>query len=59
MTTDGKKLHCLVVKDLWALVRGITSKHGGDFYCFNCFHSSNTKVKLKKHKDLCENYDYC
>ena len=52
MTTDGKKLHCLAVKNLWALVRGITSKHGGDFYCFNCFHSSNTKVKLKKQRSV-------
>ena len=42
-----------------ALLRGITSKHGGDFYCLNCFHSFITENKLKKHKSVCENYDYC
>ena len=32
----------------------------GDFYCLNCFHSYSTKDKLKKkHKDVCENHDYC
>ena len=41
------------------LLRGIISKHVRDFYCLNCFHSYSTKNKLKKHKDLCENHDYC
>ena len=42
-----------------ALLRGITSKHEGDFYCLNCFHSFRIENKLKKHKDVCENHDYC
>ena len=42
-----------------ALFRGITSKHDGDFYCLNCFQSYTTKNKLKKHKKVCENHDYC
>ena len=46
-------------KKLPALPRGITSKHVEDFYCLNCFHSYSTKDKLKKHKDVCENHDYC
>ena len=36
MITDGKKWHYLTVKNLSALLRGITSNHGGDFYCLNC-----------------------
>ena len=29
----------LAVKKLSASLRGITSKHHGDFYCLNCLHS--------------------
>ena len=46
-------------KKLSALLRRITSNHKGNFYCLNCFHSYRTKNKLKKHKDVCENHDYC
>ena len=53
MITNGKKWHYLAVNKLSALLRGITSKHVGDFYCLNCFHSYSTKDKLKKHKDVC------
>ena len=50
----GKKWHYLGVKKLSELLRGIaTSKHDGDFYCLNCFHSYWTKEKV------CENHDYC
>ena len=59
MITDGEKWHHLAVKKLSALLRGITSKHGGGFYCLSCFHSNITKEKLKKHKNVCENHDYC
>ena len=31
MITDGKKWHYLAVKKSSALLRGITSKHDGDF----------------------------
>ena len=41
------------------LFRGITSKHDGDFYCLNCFQSYTTENKLKNHKKVCENHDYC
>ena len=30
-----------------------------DFYCLNCFHSDHTFNKLKKHKRVCNNHDYC
>ena len=59
MITDGKKWHCLAVKSLSALLRGITSNHNGDFYCLNCFHSYSTKNKLKKHERVCNDHDYC
>ena len=57
--TDGKKWHYLPVKSFSALFCKISSSHKEDFYCLNCFHSYSTKDKLKKHKNLCENYDYC
>ena len=57
--TGGEKWHYLAVKKLSALLKGITSKHKGDFYCLNCFHSYSTKEKLKKHRNVCENHDYC
>ena len=59
MITDGEKWHYLTVKELFALFRGITSKHDGDFYCLNCFQSYTTENKLKKHKKVFENHDYC
>ena len=56
--TDAEKWHYLAVKILSVLLRVITSKHVGDFYFLNYFHSYSTKNKLKKHKDVCENHDY-
>ena len=49
----------LAVKKLSALLRGITSKHHGDFYCLNCFRSFETKNEFQLHKRLCENKDFC
>ena len=34
-------------------------KTSEDFYCLNYFQLYNTKNKLKKHKKVCENHDYC
>ena len=59
MNTDGKKWHCYAVKSLSALFKAITSKHEEDFYCLNCFQSYTTENKLKKHKKVFENHDYC
>ena len=58
MITDGEKWDYLAIKKFSALFRGITSKHVGDLYCLNCFHSFRTKNKLKEHKNVCENFDY-
>ena len=59
MITDGEKWHYLAVKSLSALFRGITGNNNGDFYCLNCFQSYTKENKLKKHKKVCENHDYC
>ena len=37
MISKVEKWHYLAVKKLSALLRGITSKNNGDFYCLNCF----------------------
>ena len=59
ITDDNNRCHCLAVKSLPTLLRGITSNHHGDFYCLNCFHSYRTLNKLKKHERVCNNHDYC
>ena len=48
---DCEKWHYLAVKSFSAWLTGITSKHNGDFYCTNCFHSFRTENKLKNHKN--------
>ena len=47
------------MKKLSALLRGITSKKNGDFYCLNCLHPYRTKNKLEYHKKVCGNKDLC
>ena len=42
--------HYIAAKQLSALLRGITSKHHGDFYCLNCLHYFRA---------VCENRDFC
>ena len=59
ITNDNEKWHYLAVKSLSRLLRGVTSNHNGDFYCLNCLHSCRTKEKLKKHKKVCKDYNYC
>ena len=59
MITDGEKWHYLAVKSLYALFRRITGNNHGDFYYLNCFQSYTTENKLKKHKKVCEDHDYC
>ena len=59
MIIDGKRLHYLAVRSLYVLFCKIISNNEEDFYCLNCFHSYSTKNRLNKHKDVCENHDYC
>ena len=49
--------HYLAVKKLSALLHEITSKHKGNFYYLNCFHSFRTEVK--SHGKVCETKDLC
>ena len=44
---------------LIVLLKGVISKHHGDFYCLNFLHSFRTKNKLKSHVKLCKNKDFC
>ena len=59
MISDGEKWHYLTVKRLSALLKGITSKHNGDYYCLNFFHSYASKESLEKHTKVCEDKDFC
>ena len=43
MTSNREKWHYLAGKKLSALLKRITSKHYGDFYCLNCLLSFRTK----------------
>ena len=45
-------------KKLSTLLRGITSKNHG-YFCFNCLHSFRTENKLKSHKNVYKNKDFC
>ena len=56
---NGNGWHYSAVKILSALLIGITSKHYCDFYCLNYFHSIRTKNKLKSHKKVFQNKNFC
>ena len=45
----------LQVQKITALLRGITSKHDGDFYCLNFVLFFWTENKLKSHEKVCKN----
>ena len=49
---EKKDWHYLALKDLYTLLKGITSKHHGDFYRLNCLYSFRTENKL----NLMKNY---
>ena len=46
MIPNGKEWHYLAVKKLSTLLRGITSKHHGHFYCLICLHSFATEKNV-------------
>ena len=46
-------------KRLSVLLRGITSKHHGDFYCLNFRNSFAAENKRESHKKVRENKDFC
>ena len=59
MITDGTgNWFYLAIKSISGLLRGITSKHNGDYYCLNCFQSYTTEKKRRKPGKVCENHDF-
>ena len=59
MIPNGEGWHYVVVEELPALLREVTSKHHSDFYCLTCLHSFRRKKKLESQKKVCENKDIC
>ena len=59
MIPNEEEWHYLAVKNLSSVLGGITSKHHGDCYCLNCLYFFRTEYKLKSHKKVCENKDFC
>ena len=59
MIPIGEGFYYLELQNLCALLRGIMSKHVGDFYCLNCPSSFRAKNKPESHKKLCKNKDFC
>ena len=55
-TSDGS---VRPIKSYSRLMNGYSSKHKGDFYCYNCGNSYRTDRALAKHVLLCEKHDYC
>ena len=49
LNPNGKWWHDLAVKKLSILLGSIRSKHHGDFYCLNCFHSFATESNREPH----------
>ena len=47
MIPNGYGWRYLAVKEFYALLRGLTSKHVRDLYCLNCLHSFGTKNKIE------------
>ena len=45
-------------KKLSALLRGITAKHHGDFFCLNCLHIFGTENKRESRKKVCKNKNF-
>ena len=56
---ENKNWHYLAVKRKSGLLRGITTRHNGDFYCLSCFYSYKTENKLRKHEKICNDHDFC
>ena len=50
MIPNREGWHYLAVTKLSALLKRITSKQDGNFYCLNCLRSFRTKNKFESHK---------
>ena len=58
MIPNGEGWHYPAVKKLSALLTAITSKHHGDFYSLNFFHSFATGNNRESHKKVFEKKDF-
>ena len=54
---NGEGWHYLVVKKLSVLLREITLKHDGNFYCLKCLYPFRTENTFKSHEKVCKNKD--
>ena len=54
MIPKGVGWHYITLKKLPALLRRITSKHIGDYYCLNSLYLFRTKYKLESHIKVLE-----
>ena len=59
MIANAEGWHYIAAQLLTALLRGIASKHHGDFYCLKFSHSFATDNKYKFHKKVTENKGFC
>ena len=55
----GDKEHYVAIKSLSGLLRGVTSRNNGDFYCRSCLGSFQTKNACKEHFEACKDHDFC
>ena len=49
LNEEEKGWYYIAVKKLSALLRGITLKNNGDFYCLNCIHSFRKENQFKSY----------
>ena len=59
MITDSEKWHYLAAKNCLHYLREYHLIIKEILSCIYCLHSFRTKNKLKKYKNVCENYDCC
>ena len=59
LNKENRRLALSDTKKISVLIRGIASKHHGNFNCLNCLRSFRTENKLKSHEKVCKNKDFC
>ena len=60
--TDGEKWHHFGLKNLPALLQGITSKNNGNYFCISCLHQSKTQDNSSRYQKkivICDNFNQC
>ena len=49
----------MIPNGIICIIKKITSKNNGNFYCLNWLHTFRTKNKLGSHMKVFENKDFC